>query len=130
MDMLLNLNSIKLLKISEDFMQFPDNEVLCNEFLDIMQSAFSDCQIRDRDDFTQQLVDLFFRCKKMTSKKLKFDELTAYLIEHEISTQKSGTHSNVNMQYVESDLRDTKTHNQFIEKIFYFPQIDKVILYE
>lgn len=36
----------------------------------------------------------------------------------------------MNMQYVESDLKDTKTHNQFIEKIFYFPQIDKVILFE
>jgi hypothetical protein len=52
MDMLLNLNSVKLLRISEDFMQYPDSEVLCNEFLEIMQNAFSDCAIRDREDFT------------------------------------------------------------------------------
>jgi hypothetical protein len=34
------------------------------------------------------------------------------------------------MNYYESDLQDTTTHNNYIEKIFYFQQIDKVILYE
>lgn len=33
------------------------------------------------------------------------------------------------MRYVESDIKDKKQHNQFIEKVFYFHQIDKVILY-
>jgi len=35
------------------------------------------------------------------------------------------------MRYTESlDIKDKTTHNNYIEKIFYFQQIDKVILYE
>jgi len=34
------------------------------------------------------------------------------------------------MNYYESDITDQTTHNNYIEKIFYFHQIDKVILYE
>ena len=32
--------------------------------------------------------------------------------------------------YFESDIIDQTTHNNYIEKIFYFSQIDKVLLYE
>jgi len=34
------------------------------------------------------------------------------------------------MEYKESNIKDPTTHNNYIEKIHYFPQIDKVILYE
>ena len=34
------------------------------------------------------------------------------------------------MNYYESDIVDVKTHNNYIDKIFYYPQLDKVILYE
>jgi hypothetical protein len=34
------------------------------------------------------------------------------------------------MLYTEADIVDQTTHNNYIEKIFYFQQIDKVILYE
>ena len=34
------------------------------------------------------------------------------------------------MRYVQSKIRDTNTHFSNIEKIYYFPQIDKVVLYE
>jgi hypothetical protein len=34
------------------------------------------------------------------------------------------------MHYYESDIQDVTTHNNYIERIFYFQQIDKVILYE
>lgn len=95
-----------------------------------METVMADNRISDRDDFIQQLVDLFYRCKKTSSKTLKFEQLTAYLIDHEIQQSGSGTHSNVDMRYVESDIKDKTTHNSFIEKIFYFAQIDKVILYE
>ena len=73
MELLLNLNSIKLLNISEQFNLYPEGEVLCNEFIEIMKQSLSDSRISQRDDFIQQLVDLFFRCKKTTSNKLKFE---------------------------------------------------------
>jgi hypothetical protein len=34
------------------------------------------------------------------------------------------------MNYFESSIVDTTTHNNYIEKIFYIQQIDKVVLYE
>jgi hypothetical protein len=34
------------------------------------------------------------------------------------------------MRYVQSKIRDTNTHFSNIEKIYYFSQIDKVVLYE
>lgn len=85
-----------------------------------MEKVLVDCLIMDRDDFIEQLVDLFYRCKKTSSKTLKFEQLTAYLIDHEIQQSGSGTHANVDMRYVESDIKDKTTHNSFIEKIYYF----------
>jgi hypothetical protein len=34
------------------------------------------------------------------------------------------------MEYRESHISDKTPHNNYIEKIHYFPQIDKVVLYE
>ena len=75
-------------------------------------------------------MDLFYRCKKTSSRTLKFEQLTALLIDHEIQQSGSSTHAHVDMRYVESDIKDRTTHNNFIEKIFYFSHIDKVLLYE
>jgi hypothetical protein len=84
-NILQNLNSIKLLSISEQFSLYPDQTVTVDEFIEIMVKALSDSQMSNREDFVASLVDLFFRCKKTTSKTLKFEQLTSYLIEHEIS---------------------------------------------
>jgi len=52
------------------------------------------------------------------------------LIEHEIDVGKSQP-KQADMSYVECpDIRDKTTHNNNIEKIFYFQHIDKVVLYE
>jgi len=34
------------------------------------------------------------------------------------------------MEYYPSNIQDSTVHNAYIEKIYYFQQIDKVILYE
>ena len=79
MELLQNLKTMRLLEVSEKFNLYPDGEVLCNEFIEIMTEALEDrdkdarSQISCRDDFIQQLVDLFYRCKQTTSKKLKFE---------------------------------------------------------
>lgn len=111
LELLLNLNSIKLLSISGQFNLYPDQTVTIEEFIEIMASALRDSAISERDDFIAQLVDLFYRCKKTQSKTIKFEQLTAYLIEHEIAQTKSGTHANLDMRYVESDIKDKTTHN-------------------
>ena len=80
-----------------------------------------DSSISKRDDFIQQLVDLFYRCKKTSSDSLKFEQLTAYMIDHEIKETGGQSNSNFDMRYVEShDIKDRTHHNSNIEKILYF----------
>jgi len=38
--------------------------------------------------------------------------------------------ANADMKYEESMLKDKRSHNNHIERIYYFERIDKVILYE
>jgi hypothetical protein len=82
------------------------------------------------EDFTEKLVDLFYRASKNSGlKMIQFSDLTSFLIEHEITLQK-GAMASADMRYEESKLVDKKAHNNYIEKIYYFERIDKVILYE
>jgi len=130
MDLILHLNSSKLLEISAKFQLYPDQTVSLEEFVEIMETVLAGSAISRNENFVEHLIDLFYRCKKTSSKTLKFDQLTALLIDHEIQQSGSGTHAHVDMRYVESDIKDRTTHNSFIDKIFYFAQIDRVILYE
>ena len=83
-----------------------------------------------REDFIQQLVDLFYRSNKINAPTIKFADLTSYLIEHEIKNYTEDA-TQMDMCYQEStELRDKTPHNGQIEKIYYFEKIDKVILFE
>lgn len=76
-----------------------------------MRDVIGDCDLSKRDDFIQQLVDLFYRSNKVNSATIKFADLTSYLIEHEIKNYtEDATH--IDMQYQEStDVIDKTTHN-------------------
>ena len=91
MDLINNLNSIKLLSISEKFNVYPDQDVTLDEFVQIMTKVMAESSLSDRDNFIESLVDLFYRAKQTSSKTIKFEQLTAYLIEHEIEQANSGT---------------------------------------
>ena len=87
-------------------------------------------EIGKSEEFTEKLVDLFFRASKNSDlKMIQFSDLTSFLIEHEI-TQQQSTLTSTNMRYEESKLEDKKSHNNYIEKIYYFERIDIVVLYE
>ena len=50
-----------------------------------MKDSMKDSKSRHREDYIEQLVDLFYRCNKSVSKKkIMFQDLTSYLIEHEV----------------------------------------------
>lgn len=94
----------------------------------------SDSKVAERSDFKEQLVDLFFRANKARAETIKFEHFTAFLIEHEIEMASSSVTTggaSIDMHYYESaDIVDHTTHNNYIEKIYYVQQIDKVLLYE
>lgn len=105
-----------------------------------MSEVLKDHVISDRIDFISELVDIFFRIKPDTASTIKFEDLTTYLIDHEIAFDAdrgtSGGYnatnsSGMNMEYEEAKhLKDTMPHNAYIEKIYYFQEIDRMLLFE
>jgi hypothetical protein len=117
----------------------PGEEVDLDQFVKIMVEVLSDTCLSSREEFITELVDLFFRINKENDDTIAFEDLTTYLIDHEIAFDAElGTNGGfnasnsigLNMDYYESDIKDPTVHNNYIEKIVYFQQIDKVILYE
>lgn len=50
-----------------------------------MKEVLEDSKLTTRDEFVSDLVDLFFRTNKNRGETIKFEDLTSYLIEHEIN---------------------------------------------
>ena len=129
LDIIMNLNSLKLLAISKQIELYPNEEVDLTQFVNLMKVVLDDTKLSLRDDFIQSLVDLFYRCNKNSSHSIKFEHLTSYLIEHEIQ-QFTSSSSQMDTMYVENkDIVDKISHNSNIEKVYYFEDIDKVLLF-
>lgn len=112
----------------------PGEEVDLDQFVKIMREVFKETMLEKRDEFISELVDLFYRINKDCKPAIAFEDMTTYLIDHEIAYENGGLNASnakgLNMVYEESPIKDPTIHNSYIENIYYFPQIDKVILYE
>lgn len=139
-DLINNLSQIKLLQISEHFELIPGQEVDLDQFVKIMQTVLRDSELSDRVDFISELVDIFYRIRRDSVQTIRFEDITTYLIDHEIAFDSdrktsgglnASNSSGMNMEYEESKtIKDTTPHNNYIEKLHYFPEIDKLVLYE
>jgi hypothetical protein len=49
-----------------------------------MKDVLSDSKLTAREEFISDLVDLFYRANSSNDETIKFEDLTSYLIEHEI----------------------------------------------
>jgi hypothetical protein len=107
-----------MLAVSDAFETYPDERVDLDQFVKIMRQVLDDTSLVKRQEFVSDLVDLFYRCNKTQGDTIQFEDLTSFLIEHEIDSGKSS--SSLQMQYYESDIVDVTTHNNYIDKIFYF----------
>ena len=59
LDMINNLNSIKLLAVSEAFEAYNDQKVDVDQFVKIMKQVLEDTSLSKREEFVSDLVDLF-----------------------------------------------------------------------
>ena len=50
-----------------------------------MKDILADTRLTTREEFVTELVDLFYRANKSQGETIKFEDLTSYLIEHEIN---------------------------------------------
>ena len=56
----------------------------CDQFVKIMRQVLEDSRLNKRDDFVHNLVDLFYRANKSHGPTIQFEDLTSFLIDHEI----------------------------------------------
>jgi len=84
LDLINNLNSIKLLAVSEAFEAYPNMRVDVDQFVKILKQVLEDTSLSKREEFVSDLVDLFYRANKNQSPTIEFEDLTSFLIEHEI----------------------------------------------
>ena len=80
MELIKSINSNELLNIADKFDQYPGEEIDLEQFVKIMHAELSDTGVAKRDDFIEQLVDLFNRSNLTNSETIKFQDLTSYLI--------------------------------------------------
>ena len=101
LDLIKGISSMELLNIAEKFDQYPGEELDLHQFVNIMREVIGDCTMSRREDYIQQLVDLFYRSNKTNAPTIKFADLTSYLIEHEIKNYTDDA-TQVDMMYQES----------------------------
>ena len=106
LDIINNLNSIKLLQLKEQFELMPGECVDVEQFVKLMDTLLEDSNLaRNDEEFVTVLVDLFYRINKKNNDKfidtIEFEDITTYLIEHEIAfdamasgTEGGGTSNN------------------------------------
>ena len=55
-----------------------------DHFVKIMKQVLEDTRLVKREDFVSNLVDLFYRANKTHGPTIQFENLTSFLIDHEI----------------------------------------------
>ncbi len=80
MEIIKSVTSNELLNIADKFDQYPAEEVDLQQFVTIMHAELADTNVAKREDFIEQLVDLFNRSNLTNSETIKFTHLTSYLI--------------------------------------------------
>jgi len=64
LDLINNLNSMKLLQVAEAFERYPSSQVDVDQFVKIMKEQLGDTKLTEREEFVSDLVDLFYRTNK------------------------------------------------------------------
>lgn len=75
-----------------------------DHFVKIMKQVLEDTRLVKREDFVSNLVDLFYRANKTHGPTIQFEDLTSFLIDHEIDHGRSS--SNIQMLYTEANIVD------------------------
>ena len=72
MDLIKGINSSELRSIADKFDDYPGEEVDLEQFVKIMHGELAEQPIAQRENFIEQLVDLFNRSNKTNSATIKF----------------------------------------------------------
>lgn len=117
------MNSGRLMRLKLDMDKFPDQALGIEDFVLVMKEVISDQIKIDDESLVSQLIDNFFRIDVHNSGKVSFDMVSSYLIEQEIMMEMGKDRT---LSYRPSIIVDESRHDNYIDKLFYFPAIDKV----
>ena len=63
----------------------PGEQVDLDQFVKIMKEVLKDTVLCQREEFISELVDMFYRINKDCKPTIMFEDITTYLIDHEIA---------------------------------------------
>ena len=72
MELIKSVTSNELLNIADKFDQYPGEEIDLQQFVKIMHEELADTVVAKREDFVEQLVDLYNRSNLSNSDTIKF----------------------------------------------------------
>ena len=125
-----DLNSImnqgRLMHLKLDMEKFPLGALTLEDFVivmkEVIQENFDDNNF-DENVLITQLMDIFHRIDVHNTSKVNFDMFSSYMIEQEVMAEMNKERT---LLYRASAVVDESRHDNYIDKLFYFPSYDKV----
>ncbi|CAG9333906.1 unnamed protein product [Blepharisma stoltei] len=117
------MNSGRLMRLKLDMDKFPDQALGIEDFVVVMKEVIADQIKIDDEILVSQLIDNFYRIDVHNTGKVSFDMVSSYLIEQEIMMEMGKDRT---LTYRPSQIIDESRHDNYIDKLFYFPSIDKI----
>jgi len=117
------INSGRLMRLKLDMEKFPDQELGLEDFIIVMKECINGKIQIDEEVLISDLVDQFHRIDIHGTGKINFDMFSSFLIEQEIMAEMGNERA---LLYKPSELTDNSRHDNYIDKMFYYPAIDKL----
>lgn len=117
------MNQGRLMHLKLDMNKFPDQALTLEDFVIVMKEVIQDNAEIDELTLISQLMDNFHRIDVHNTGKVTFDMVSSYLIEQEIMAEMNKERT---LLYRPSTAVDESRHDNYIDKLFYFPSYDKL----
>ena len=122
------LNSGKMMRLKLDLDRLPDKAITLEEFIYIMKGIAAETNPRlDMDMVVSSLVEAFYRIDVQRTGRVTFDMVSSFIIDQELAADMSKERA---ILYHPSEVVDSSHHDNFIERLFYFPALDKIAIAE
>lgn len=122
------LNSGKMMRLKLDLDRLPDRAITLEEFIYILKEIATETNPKlDMDMVVSSLVEAFYRIDVQRTGRVTFDMVSSFIIDQELAADMSKERA---IMYHPSEVVDSSHHDNFIERLFYFPALDKLAIAE
>ena len=122
------LNSGKMMRLKLDVDKLPGKAITLEEFIHILKGIAAETNPKlDMDMVVSSLVEAFYRIDVQRTGRVTFDMVSSFIIDQELAADMSKERA---IMYHPSEVVDVSHHDNFIERLFYFPALDKLAIAE